>query len=180
MIIRKPMMMSNFDVLLVSGMSIDLPAVMRVVNIWRTKLNKKSPVVVGGPIAADPFTLFRRCACDIAVIGEGEETLEELLTHGLKDGVLPEREVLLTIRGIAWRSDGGVQLNSLRPILSKEKLNSYMPSTRRILDYPSYFAMRIYVECVRGCSNFYRTMLEPVSYTHLYMVLRGVGIQNLL
>ncbi|MHA1593808.1 MAG: B12-binding domain-containing radical SAM protein [Candidatus Baldrarchaeia archaeon] len=160
-VIQKPEIMREYDVLMVSGMSIDLPAVMKIVNMWKSKYKgEPAPAVVGGPIAADPYLLFRRCNCDLAVIGEGEETLEELLSLGLKDGEVPPDEELMNVRGIAWRSEEGVVLNKLRPILSKEKLNSYFPSIRHILDYPTFFAARIYVECVRGCSNFYRTRIE--------------------
>lgn len=149
----------NFGVLFVSGMSMDLPCIVRVVSKWRRIKGDKYPVVVGGPVASDPYNLVLRTRCSIAVIGEGEETLEELLYSGLVDGEIPEENVLERIKGIAWFDGKNVHVNPLRPIISKEKLNNFYPSVERVADYPAFWGSRVHVECVRGCSNFYRTKI---------------------
>lgn len=152
--------MNNFDMLFISGMSIDLPCIAKVVSKWRKiKTKNNFPVIVGGPVASDPYTLIFKTKCSIAVIGEGEETLMELLNNGLIDGILPEAHILKNIRGIAWPNGDNIYVNPLRPVLSREKLNAFFPSVERIRDYPIFWARRVYVECVRGCSNFYRTKL---------------------
>ena len=74
----------GFNVLLVSGMSGDIPAIRKVVSLW-----DGGPVLVGGPVTSDPEQALRRTRCDLAVIGEGEETLSDLLDSGLSDGILP-------------------------------------------------------------------------------------------
>jgi len=150
----------NFDVMFVSGMSMDLPCIVKVISKWRkAKATDKPTVIVGGPAASDPYTLILKTKCSIAVIGEGEETLMELLKNGLTDGIIPEPHVLKNIKGIAWLDGENIRVNPLRPILPKEKLNAFFPSVERIRDYPTFWACRVYVECVRGCSNFYRTKI---------------------
>ena len=47
-------------------------------------------------------------------------------------------------------------------MLSKEDINRYKPSFRAIRHYtsiPHYKASRVYIEIVRGCSNFNRALL---------------------
>ena len=149
----------NFNVLFVSGMSMDLPCIVRIVSKWRKIRGDKYPVVVGGPVASDPFNLISRTGCSVAVIGEGEETLEELLQNGLIDGKIPEENVLKNIKGIAWFDGKNVNVNPLRPVIPTEKLNRFFPSVEKVADYPAFWACRVYVECVRGCSNFYRTKI---------------------
>ncbi len=149
----------NFDVLLVSGMSMDLPCIVRVVSKWRKIKGNDYPVVVGGPVASDPYSLILKTRCSVAVIGEGEETLEELLRSGLIDGKIPEENVLKNIKGIAWFNGKNVHINPLRPVIPKEKLNKFFPSVEKVADYPAFWACRVHVECVRGCSNFYRTRI---------------------
>jgi len=152
---------NNFDMLFISGMTMDLPCITKVVSRWRkVKATDKPPVIVGGPVASDPYTLISKTRCSIAVIGEGEETLIDLLKNGLTDGIVPEPSTLKNIKGIAWLNENKISVNPLRPILPKEKLKAFFPSVERIRDYPSFWACRVYVECVRGCSNFYRTKIQ--------------------
>jgi radical SAM superfamily enzyme YgiQ (UPF0313 family) len=72
--------LSNFENILVSGMTSDLPTVRRIVNRWRKTSNKK--ILIGGPISSD-IEILRKVDADIAVIGEGEFTLKELINFGL-------------------------------------------------------------------------------------------------
>lgn len=67
-------------------------------------------VLIGGPhVSAVPVeSLERFSAFDIAVVGEGEETIIELL-RAIEGGAGLE-----DVRGIAWRCDGAVRLNPSR------------------------------------------------------------------
>ena len=47
-----------------------------------------------------------------------------------------------------------------RPHIPKDLLSKkYVPSTVRIVDYPAYQASKVYVEVIRGCSNYQRTKI---------------------
>ena len=81
-----------YDLLLVSGMTSDLTAVRRVISKWRARTD--GPVLIGGPVASDPERALRKTRGDIAVIGEGELTIAELIERGLASGGKPDREAL--------------------------------------------------------------------------------------
>ncbi|MBS7638627.1 radical SAM protein, partial [Candidatus Bathyarchaeota archaeon] len=149
----------GYDVLLVSGMTPDLPAVRRMIRTWRR--GGGGPVIVGGPIASDPWDALARAGGDIAVIGEGEQTLQELLDLGILEGA-PLKEGLGEVKGVAYMEGDSVRVNPLRPFMRRGVYDSYMPSTERIVDYPLYRAARVYVEVLRGCSNYRRAMVDEM------------------
>ncbi len=144
----------GFDVLLVSGMKNDSVAVRNLVNLWRKK--NVGPVLIGGPISSEPIKVLRRTMGDIAILGEGEATLEEILDSGLVKGQLPSGDYLSSIKGISFREGEDAKFNSLRKVMPREQFNRFKPSTRVISYYPLYYAARVYVETVRGCSNYSR------------------------
>jgi len=146
------------DLLLISGMTPDLPAVRRVIRGWRKAGG--GPVIVGGPIASDPRDALIRAGGDIAIIGEGEETLEELLDLGILEAPNLRDERLGEVRGVAYLDGGDVRVNPLRPFMRRPAYDSYMPSIERIMDYPLYRAARVYVEVLRGCSNYRRARVD--------------------
>ena len=151
----------GYDWLLVSAMTSDLQAVQRTVRKWRR--GGGGPVVIGGPAASDPVRVLPKTGADLAVIGESEETLAELLNMGLDDPGGLEK-----VRGLAYRSGDAVTVNPLRPVQGRDVFDRYMPSTRRIRDYPLYYAARVYVEAVRGCSNYNRARLGPLGEACTY------------
>lgn len=151
-------LLQGYDLLLVSGMTPDLPAVRRVIGAWRRIGG--GPVIVGGPIASDPRDALARAGGDLAVIGEGEQTLSELLDLGLLEGGPLRMERLREVRGVAFMDGGSVRVNPLRPFMRRAVYDSYMPSAERIVDYPLYRAARVYVEVLRGCSNYRRAMVD--------------------
>jgi radical SAM superfamily enzyme YgiQ (UPF0313 family) len=148
------------DLLLISAMTIDLPTVRRIASRWRV-VNPDAPIILGGPVASDPSVLIR-VGGDVAVVGEGEKTLEELLDLMVSEGALP-RDGLSRIRGVAYIDGGDVRVNPLRPVMRREEYDRFMPSTKVIWDYPLYYAARVYVEVVRGCSNYLRPQIEECS-----------------
>ena len=153
----------GFDVLLVSGMKNDSVAVRSLVKLWRK--NNNGPVLIGGPISSEPFKVLRRTMGDIAIIGEGEVTLEKLLDLGLVTGQMPSEDCLSTIKGISFKRGDGFKFNSLKGVMSRERFNRFKPSTRVISHYPLYYASRVYVETVRGCSNYSRAKVGLVGET---------------
>ena len=154
--------LGDFDILLASGMTTDLPTIRRVVTTW--KKAKEGPVLVGGPVASEPEKALVKTGADISVIGEGEQTLKELLELGLDRGRLPEPEALERVRGMAY-VDGVVHVNPLRHTMRRGEYDAFTPSTATIADYPLFRSSRVYVEVLRGCSNYNRARIAVETET---------------
>jgi radical SAM superfamily enzyme YgiQ (UPF0313 family) len=134
-----------------------MQAVKKIVSLWRKRHNK--PVVIGGPQVSELERALIKVGADIGVVGEGEVTIRELLDSGLASAQVPDFKVLKEIRGILFRRDG-LKVNPLRPFSPRTLFDSFQPSTKVIEDYPLYKASRVYVEVVRGCSNYHRASLR--------------------
>jgi len=144
----------GFDLLLTSGMTGDIPTIRKVVSRWRG-----GPALIGGPVTSNPEQALRKTGCEIAVIGEGEETLSSLLDAGLSRGELPDENSLREIRGLAFNADNGVKMTQLRRVMPRQTLDGFTPSTSAIKGYVLYRSARVYVEVLRGCSNYHRALL---------------------
>ncbi|MDP2901373.1 MAG: radical SAM protein [Candidatus Bathyarchaeota archaeon] len=142
------------DLLLVSGMTQDIPAMRKVISKW-----KGGPTIVGGPVTSDPEQALRRTGSNLAVVGEGEETFIELLQAGLNDGVLPGVKALRGIRGIAFKTETGYEATQLRRSMPRVIYDQFQPSTSAIAYYSLFRSARVYVEVLRGCSNYNRASL---------------------
>ncbi|XRO77737.1 radical SAM protein [Methanocaldococcus sp. 10A] len=136
----------KYDLIFVSAMTSDFKCVKKLVE--RTKLKTNSKIIVGGPIANDLY-LLQKIEADISIVGEGELTIRELIK---KDFNAED------IKGTTYwdYNEDELKINPLREILTDLKLIT--PSTE-IKDYKNYFSARVYVEVVRGCSNFKRPLL---------------------
>jgi len=154
----------DYDVLLISGMTSDLSAIQRIVRKWRKNID--GPVIIGGPASSEPERVLTRTGGDIAVIGEGEYTLHEIIDRGLLRGETPEK--LEDIKGISYRRGKQVQINPLRPVQSKQIFEEFQPSTQSITDYRLHKSARVYVEAVRGCSNFHRARIGEIGENCTY------------
>ncbi len=137
------------DFLLASAMSMDLPALRRI-GRKAARIAPDSLKIVGGPVCGSPRRALEASGFDLAVSGEGEEALQSILA-GKEPGNVP---------GLSYWLDGRILTNPPAPRLGEDKYNRLFPSTRRIVDYPTHFASRVYVEVVRGCSNFNRTRIR--------------------
>ena len=146
--------LSGFNLLLVSGMTGDIPSIRKVISRW-----KGGPSLIGGPITSDPEQALRRTGCELAVVGEGEETLSELLDAGLARGRIPDEDSLRKIRGLAFKTGGSVEMTQLRRVIPRQNFDIYKPSTSTIKGYTLYRSARVYVEVLRGCSNYHRSLL---------------------
>ncbi len=151
------------DVMLVSAMVSDYKAAVYALQVWRRWNN--GPALIGGPItfSSELTQKLLRLGYDAGVVGEAERTLEELCREaGLRRGRL-KRWKLASIKGMVLLEHGGLKYTEHREWLSRRELNAYTPSTRAIRGYPLYKASRVYVEIVRGCSNFRRPTLKLPS-----------------
>ncbi|MCX6649639.1 MAG: radical SAM protein [Candidatus Bathyarchaeota archaeon] len=144
----------GFNLLLTSGMTGDIPAIRRVVSHW-----KGGPTLIGGPVTSDPEQALRKTGCDIAIVGEGEETLSELLDAGLSGGEMPDEDSLRRIRGLAFNVDDDVEMTQLRRVMPRQTLDGFKPSTSTVRGYVLYRSARVYVETLRGCSNYHRSLI---------------------
>ena len=153
-----PKTAKRYDILFVSGMTVDKPAVLNSLNIWRKFNNGIS--VLGGPIT---FGLKRDRSLysfDVLVWGEAERTLPKVL-EAISNGL--DYDVLSEISGVAFKDERGKRVfNEPKPTtwISREELDNNPPSVKAVLHYDNYWALRVYVEVVRGCSNFRRPTLQ--------------------
>ncbi len=149
-IVREPSILRGFDVLAVSAMITDVEAASRVIELWR-RFRGRAPVIVGGPIALSREAL-RRLDFDLAFLGECEIPLMNLvrkcgsLTAAINDGVA-------NLEGVYVKGSDNF---SLAPWAPREVINSVDYDTSCITRYDFWWACRVYVEVVRGCSNFGR------------------------
>lgn len=155
-LLEKPARMKRFSHLAISAMTMDFSATRSLIGSWRYR-QPAGKIIVGGPIAQGKERILKSLKPDVLVIGEGEATLDALLTAGF----LEESVSLSSIEGIGYLDNGEPILTEPRPPLSEGELfETYSPSTFRIVDYGTYPAAKVYVETVRGCSNFNRTRIE--------------------
>ncbi len=147
--------LGGFDTLLVSGMSSDLTTIRRVISLWRKR--NEGLVLLGGPVASEPERALRKAGADLVVVGEGEQTLKEVLDLDFSSGIDDER--YSDIRGLAYNVGAETRFTGLRPFMRRDAYNDLKPSTRVIIDYPLFRSSRVYVEVLRGCSNYYRAGL---------------------
>jgi len=104
----------NVDFAGISVMTTQLPSALAISKIIK-KYNNKIPIIWGGfHPTLFPESTTSHPLVDIAVIGEGEETLWEIINNKGKN--------LDSIKGIAFKKKGKIILTSKRPLLKMENL----------------------------------------------------------
>lgn len=152
-VLSKKGILKRFDHIAISAMTMDQIVVKKIVKTWK-HYRLKGRILLGGPIASDPDSILKQIRPDVLVMGEGEATLNELMENNFLDEEIP----LVDIDGIAFLEANEPRINKPRNLLSSQELSvRFSPSTARIIDYPAYQACKVYVEILRGCSNFKRT-----------------------
>jgi len=142
----------GFTALFLSGMTMDKVAIRKIISQWKKKFSGK--VILGGPITSEFAGALTATKAEVIVIGEGELTLKELVDCGYLE-VNGSVDDLAKVKGIGYLDrDGSIKINDFRTYSSREEFQRFNPSTKRIKDYKNYFSAKVYVECVRGCSNF--------------------------
>lgn len=142
------------EVFFISAMTVDEIAVSRIVRKIKEE-NKSAFIVLGGPISTDP-KIIQKLEVNLAVYGEGEFIVDELIRNDF------------SIESLSKADNNIQQINGKyyikRKITSKiNPFDLFAPSTSHIKDYPDYWFSKVYVETVRGCSNFYRGELVKQS-----------------
>ncbi|UCH04003.1 MAG: B12-binding domain-containing radical SAM protein, partial [Candidatus Thorarchaeota archaeon] len=155
-VVATPRRLRDYEHVAISAMTMDFPVTQSIIKKWR-HTNSSGRVLVGGPISSDPITVLGELGPDLLVIGEGEGTLDSLLAADF----LEEKTDCSHVQGAAFLDNKKPVVNAARPPLTAIEISEvFVPSTTRIVDYRAYQAARIYVEAVRGCSNFRRTTLQ--------------------
>jgi len=143
-VIKRVGALSGYEVLFVSGMVTDIPSMIRVLSRWRG-----GPAVAGGPSFVD-YERLLRSGFDYVVWGEGEVSIPKLINMIRNDGEP------IKIPNLAYLSDGRVIKNPGPPWATPPSLWGYVPSVSAVTSYPGWWGARVYVEVVRGCSNYHR------------------------
>ncbi|MCS7111012.1 MAG: B12-binding domain-containing radical SAM protein [Ignisphaera sp.] len=154
--ISNPSAARDFDVLAVSYMVSDVGAVRRIIEIWR-KVNRGGIVVLGGPGTLDANSLME-LDFDIAFKGEVEVTFSNIFSRygSLYDILYSVREVGALPGLVIKLPSGEIVDGGIGPWAPRDVVNRIVPDVDSVTKYPYYWASRVYVEVVRGCSNFYR------------------------
>jgi anaerobic magnesium-protoporphyrin IX monomethyl ester cyclase len=115
-------------------------------------VKRHNPAIItmmGGPHVSYDWsnTLKNYPEIDIIVVGEGEETLRELLP------VIRDRAAWDTVRGIVFRRDGQAHFTGVRAFI--EDLDTLAIPARHLLPVSRYLAMGFPVSIItsRGCPN---------------------------
>lgn len=136
------------------GISINLMTKVKALQLISYCKSKSCTVIVGGPEVPCYAEEFIRHGADVAVIGEGELTLEELLPHLQTKGPTG----MAHIAGIVYReSDGTLVRTPPRPLV--ENLDSLPNPDRDAIVISRYLATwkkhhgrsSISLLCARGC-----------------------------
>ena len=142
--VRKPGALSGYEALFVSGMVTDIPSMTRALSRWRG-----GPAVAGGPSFVD-YERLLRLGFDYVVWGEGETSIPNLIN------VLKGKGEPTEVPNLAYFSNRRVMRNPGPPWAPAPPLWSYSPSVNAVTSYPGWWGARVYVEVVRGCSNYHR------------------------
>jgi radical SAM superfamily enzyme YgiQ (UPF0313 family) len=103
------------------GMSLEIARMIK-------SISNETTIVLGGPHVTPTAEdiLIKHACIDITVIGEGEQTMLELAKGKSLD----------TIKGIAFRKDGKVQINEARPLI--EDLDTLPYPARHLFNFENY------------------------------------------
>jgi radical SAM superfamily enzyme YgiQ (UPF0313 family) len=153
--LRKTTIASDFDACFISGMSMDLRSVSAVASAWK-RVNPSSPVIAGGPLALDPVAVFRNSsAIDAIIPGEAERGLFDALELGQSIDLstsIPAGFVTMDnlddYRAPTFSSADWPETD----FIEKE----IPPAIDLLSSYDNAWAAKVYIECLRGCSNFTR------------------------
>jgi len=105
------------------------------VSLQIKKSNPTVPIVLGGPLVTSaPEVVIKSTAADIAVLGEGEETIVELVDALSKKGDLSK------VKGICFKKGNDVFFTAPRPRI--ENLNSLPFPAFDLFDLEFYFKSR--------------------------------------
>ncbi len=146
----------RFDVLAVSFMVGDERGVKKLLDLWLRSRGKH--VVLGGPGTLNKEFL-RSIRFSIAICGEIEvvaKAIEDI--GGLEKALENPLDLVQRVSGVYTKQGNEVIGSGIAPHTPREILAKIRPDPEAIKSYPFYWACRVYVEVVRGCSNYLRPL----------------------
>ena len=164
-------MLKHFPILCVSSMTMDLRITQRIFKVWSEYHPDPSKrlAIIGGPITSDNNLLYKIKDVDLSINGVGEFALAALFQKNLS--IIEQN--LWNSDDPKWKSNlfssiPGVSFMELNKISNTPKVspteNKWFASTsgfpKKLKSYKDYKSARIFVETLRGCSNFRRTGLQ--------------------
>jgi radical SAM superfamily enzyme YgiQ (UPF0313 family) len=154
-VIEDPKIMESYDILAISFMISDVPAVKKLINLWN-KIN--GGIVILGGSGALSQAILQSLRFSMAFKGEVEVTFKHIFSSYTK--LSESYEVFLkeksTIRGLVIKTQNGELLDGGLGIWAPKEMLNIIPVIEDLKTYPLFWASRVYVEVVRGCSNFKR------------------------
>ena len=171
---------SRYPIIGFSAMTMDIPIVRKLLALWNNYHTNPTLRLsfLGGPIVCDP-KILHTLQFDFAVPGEAEETLTALFSDNLEklqsifshtnqstqngSNVQWKTALLSTIPGIIFPDSQSQTLNtnpSVDPSINQQAFRQSSGYPNYIQQYSDFQHARIYVECLRGCSNYRRTSLK--------------------
>ncbi|WP_440059960.1 B12-binding domain-containing radical SAM protein [Thermogladius sp. 4427co] len=161
-VVNNKVRVGRFDLVLISAMSSDLGAVVKLSNYLK-KLNSNIFILVGGPISFSWKKLLEEAAdVDAVIVGEAEIPLPIFLREIGEKGL--GNIDFERIPAIAFRTPNKtIKLTSHHIHASVDDIVRYKHWSRVDLTYHPVKIYRYYVEVVRGCSNFYRPILRKLG-----------------
>ena len=139
-------LISQNEIFLISGMSVDLIAVKRIIRKIRQN-NNESQIILGGPILSDE-EIINSLEIDIGIIGEGERILADLIENSFSIDNFREKKSnqYYCIKFVKDKVLFKGFMNHTHSLFEE-----FSPSTEIIQNYPDYWFSKVYVEVVRGC-----------------------------
>jgi radical SAM superfamily enzyme YgiQ (UPF0313 family) len=121
---------SDVDVIGITGLITEYNEVIRLSNVAKLS-NKHAKIVIGGALATTHTKeVLSKSSADYVVIGEGEIIIVKLLS------AIENNEDLSSIKGLAYKSNGLVQMNDIPDII--ENLDTISFPARRLLNMEQY------------------------------------------
>jgi anaerobic magnesium-protoporphyrin IX monomethyl ester cyclase len=146
--LRKAIEEFGADVVGSTAVTMNFPDATRIIRDAK-RIKPSLITMMGGPhVSFDIENTFRDYPeLDLIVVGEGEQTLQELVP------VLGDPEKWGGINGIAFKKDGAVCVTTPRPLM--ENLDSLPRPARHLLPISRYLALGFPVSIItsRGCPN---------------------------
>ncbi|RLE55611.1 MAG: B12-binding domain-containing radical SAM protein [Thermoprotei archaeon] len=156
-----PSSLHEYTGFMISGMVSDVKTIRCVIS----KLRKENPhaiIVLGGPISAAK-DIVADLGVDFAIVGEAEYVLPKLIEYGLfsnDEGDVAERCCEEKLPNLIIVRDGSVVYSGPIRWCSIDEITRFSLSQNFISRYPGITWSRVYVEVLRGCSNFLRPRIQ--------------------
>lgn len=169
---KEPRFFKKYQIVCFSAMTMDESSVARAFNLWKAEKQHKNVLsLMGGPITQD-HSIIKRIPVDFAILGEGEPSIIALFQDYLtnitdflkqpysKDSQKSISQILPRIPNILYRRQGKIKRSINQELDDVTIFTESSGYPEKILNYSNFENSRIYVEILRGCSNYRRTALK--------------------